>query len=133
MLYKLISVDNDDMTRIMKLQNLITNTVEECFDDSALISTENFNFMVIGRSYECKIKLFGRPIIQKTRESNTFKIIDTNSIIGQKSMAKVINNGNEYYIPKQKIMSYINKDIIEFLATRKDLIQVDNIIHGDLL
>lgn len=132
-MYELIEIAEDDATRFIKLKNVDTGIVEECFDDSALISEKNFNFMQIGQQYECKIKLFGRPVSEKTSNSITCKLINKEIVIGQKAMVEVQVNNSKYYIVKQKVREFLNGDSINFCFTRKDLIQVNNTIHADLL
>jgi len=132
-MYELIEIVEDVATRFVKLKNLDTGTVEECFDDSALLSDKDFNFMQIGQQYECKIKLFGKPVCEKTSNSITCKLINKEIMIGRKSMVEVQVNNSKYYIVKQKVREYLNCDNFNFCFTRKDLIQVNNIIHGDFL
>lgn len=66
-MYELKEIINDDVTRFIKLKNMDSGIVEECFDDSAVVSESNFDFMEIGHQYECKIKLFGEPDSEKQK------------------------------------------------------------------
>ena len=61
-MYELIDVVEDDATRFLKLKNIDTGIIEECFDDSAVVSDNNFGFMQKGQRYACKIKLLGKPL-----------------------------------------------------------------------
>lgn len=50
-MYELIDVVDYDVTRLLKLRNIDTGIIEECFDDSAVVSDNNFDFMQIGQQY----------------------------------------------------------------------------------
>lgn len=132
-MYELIDVVEDDATRLVKLKNIDTGIIEECFDDSAVVSDNNFDFMQIGQKYECKIKLFGKPLAERTSNSIICKVVNREVTIGQRAMVEVQISNSKYYIPRQKVSEYLDNDIFNFYFTRKDLVQVNNIIHADLL
>lgn len=132
-MYELIDSVEEDATRLIKLKNMATGVIEECFDDSAVVSDNNFDFMQIGQKYECKIKLFGKPLAERTGNSIICKVINKEIMIGQKAMVEVQIYNGKYYIPRQKVSEYLDSDSFNFYFTRKDLIQVNNIIHADLL
>ena len=56
-----------------------------------------------------------------------------NIIVGTNSMVKVLVDNDEYYIPQKKLVKAMYLDSFYFRYTRKDLIQVNNIIHADML
>lgn len=132
-MYELIEIIENDATRFLKLKNIDTNKIEECFDDSALVSNLNFNFMQVGQIYDCKIKLLGRPVDNRTDRSVTCRFVSKEITIGHKSLVKVQIDNSQYYISKQKIKDYLSGESFNFDFTRKDLIQVDNVIHADLM
>ena len=132
-MYELIDVVEDDATRLVKLKNIDTGIIEECFDDSAVVSDNNFDFMQIGQKYECKIQLFGKPLAERTSNSIICKVVNREVTIGQRAMVEVQISNSKYYIPRQKVSEYLDNDIFNFYFTRKDLVQVNNIIHADLL
>lgn len=132
-MYKVISISDDEMTRNVELENSNTGTIEECFDDSALISDINFDFITVGKEYECKIKLFGTVVQNMQDKTVICKIISKNEMVGTKKMVRVLVDNNEYYIPQKKVERYLDKEEFFFQYTRKDLIQVDNILHSDML
>lgn len=132
-MYELILVEDDEMTRIVKLRNLDTGTIEECFDDSAVVSDEGFNFMKVGKRYECKIKLFGKVVEEANDKSVLCTIVDRNIVIGTKNMIKITIGDDEYYLPQKKLADYLNEDTFIFNYSRKDLIQVNDVIHADML
>ncbi|MBR3683703.1 MAG: hypothetical protein IKL78_02375 [Lachnospiraceae bacterium] len=132
-MYEVIDIVDDDATRFIKLKNIDTDIIEECFDDSAVVSDNNFEFMQIGQKYECKIKLFGKPLAERTSNSIICKVVNREVVIGQRAMVEVEINNSKYYIPRQKVSEYLDNDVFHFCFTRKDLVQVNNIIHADLL
>ena len=132
-MYEVIDIVDDDATRFIKLKNIDTDNIEECFDDSAVVSDNNFEFMQIGQKYECKIKLFGKPLAERTSNSIICKVVNREVVIGQRAMVEVEINNSKYYVPRQKVSEYLDNDVFHFCFTRKDLVQVDNIIHADLL
>lgn len=54
-------------------------------------------------------------------------------MVGTKEMVKVLVENNEYYIPRKKVEKCLEKEMFFFRYTRKDLIQVDNVLHSDML
>ena len=132
-MYKVISIDTDEMTKTVKIKNLKIGTVDICFDDSELVSDKDFNFMKIGDEYECKIKLFGNVVSNIQENVVLCKLVNTSIMIGSKKMVMVLIENDAYYIPEKKLNKILNTDKFYFKYTRKDLIAVNNIIHADLL
>lgn len=132
MLYTLLKINESAATRTVELRNTATQTVDICFDDSALVSNNNFEFMKVDNSYDCKIKLFGKKVAEETEGSVKCKILEKDIFVGKKSFTKVLVKDDLYYIPRAKIGEN-PPDNFYFLYTRKDLIQVDTVLHGDLL
>ena len=133
-MYKVIFIKEYAMTRDIKLENSNTGTIDYCFDDSSVVNNNGFGFMKIGVEYECKIKLFGNVVKEIQDTSTVFcEILCRDVIIGKKSMIKVQVENDVYYIPQKKLENTINLKSFYFQFTRKDLIQVNNVIHADLL
>ena len=132
-MYELIDVEENDATRFLKLRNMNTGIIEECFDDSAVVSENNFGFMQKGQRYACKIKLLGKPPAEGKGDGILCNVLNKETIIGKKEMVEVQINNGSYYIPKQKVSEYLDSDSFHFCFTRKDLVQVNNIVHADLL
>lgn len=132
-MYRVVSIDSDEMTKNVEVKNLKTGTVDMCFDDSALVSDKNFDFMKEGNEYECKIKLFGNVVSNIQEKVVLCKIVNTSTIVGNKKMVKVLIGDDEYYIPQKKLNGILNTEQFYFKYTRKDLIEVDKVIHADLL
>lgn len=116
-MYKIISISEDEMTRNVELENSDTGTIEECFDDSSLISDINFDFLTIGKEYECKIKLFGNAVQNMHDKTVICKILSKNEMVGTKEMVKVLVENDEYYIPRKKVEKYLDKEMFFFRYT----------------
>ena len=127
-MYKLLSVEEAVATRSLELKNLNTGTIDLCFDDSAVTSFKNFDFMEINEVYDCKIYLLGE--LDDVGESVTY-IKDV--IIGTRDLSEVSNKkGDVYYIDKISISEFTNNEkLLNYKYTRKDIIQVNNTIHPD--
>ena len=130
-MHELVEISENTATRFVKLKNVYTSIVDECFDDSAVVSERNFGFMQIGQQYECKIKLFGKPSDKRMRGSVVCTVIDKEATIGEKPMVEVRVNDEKYYIAKKKVEEYLSRDYFYFFSTRKDLVQVNDVIHAD--
>lgn len=130
-MHKLIKINESTATRTVDLENELTGNIDTCFDDSALVSINNFEFMKVDDSYDCFIKLFGEMTNEDNQKSIKCKIISS-EMIGSKEFLKVLVDKEIYYIPRNKIGNEIKNDFL-FSFTRKDLIKVNGIIHDDLL
>ena len=97
-MYKLLSINDYDVTRDVVLQNQDTGTVDVCFDDSALISSDNFEFMKVGEIYDCKIKLLGSIKPKKTSKAVLWRTIEDADYHGMEKIAI----GNDYYYVSKK-------------------------------
>lgn len=132
-MYQVVFLQNDGMTRNIKLENSNTGTIDDCFDDSSLVSDKCFDFMEIGGKYDCKIKLFGNVVQKKHEKSVLCKVVCRDIMIGSYDMAKIVIKNDEYYILQKKIENYKNGEFFYFRYSRKDLIQVNEVIHADFL
>ncbi|HDM9257944.1 TPA: hypothetical protein P0377_000785 [Listeria innocua] len=132
-MYKLLSINDSIATRTMELENINTKKIDTCFDDSSLVSIDNnFDFMEIGKEHDCKIKLFGEPTATKSKKSVDCTVIDDNVMIGNVLLVKISVDNNIYYVSQEKVVPYLSARRFEFEFTRKDLIQVDDVVHEDL-
>ncbi len=132
-MYQLVEIIAYRMTRDVALKDLATDRIEMCFDDSDITSNEGFGFMQIGHQYDCKILLFGDPVAQKTDESVTCKVVHRNVVVGKWRLVEVQVNGGTYYVSQKRVQSFLDQGEFEYEFTRKDLIQVNDVIHGELL
>lgn len=134
-MYKVQKIKQYQVTRDVYLLNLESGTIDICFDDSDLTPFEDFYFITLNSVYDCKIQLSGVYTKYETEVSEKCVILEKDVIIGQRSCFKVLFDNNIYYIVQEKNETYeiINDEYINFIISRKDLIQVNDVIHGDLL
>ena len=137
-MYKLLSTSESEMTRYVKLENCKTGSIELCFDDSDVCSNgqKDFWFMKIGGMYECKILLFDSRIVpSKIRNENCTLCEWANKkiTVGNLEVIQVEANGDVYYVANKDIGDIENKNEFLLSFSRKDLIQVNEIILPRLL
>jgi len=132
-MYRVIKINRAVATRTIELLNEITGTQDLCFDDSALVSYSNFDFVAVGKAYDCKIELFGDFTEKKTDSSVEVRVINPKIMIGIKSMLEVQVGKDIYYIPQSDAEKINMNSRLYYEFTRKDLIQVDDVIHDDCL
>ena len=130
-MYKVMGFDEAVATRDVFLVNEETGTRETCFDDSALKGYENFSFMKQGEHYECKIVLFGRLGLPKESGLLACTVLERRVPVGVRKMAKVQVGQDIYYIPERELKDVGDVDVIYYSSSRRDLIQVDNVLHAD--
>ncbi|MCR4945251.1 MAG: hypothetical protein K5986_12650 [Clostridium sp.] len=138
MKYKFLKITGDiGFYRDVYLENEETGKIECCFDDSILSSTNNFEFMKIEESYECKIALFGtlaeKAVVSMPEYIVECTVIDRRCSIGRLNFMKVEVEGSTYYIQLVDLGEDFNNTKFKFQCTRKDLIQVDDVIHHRIL
>ena len=132
-MHKLTRIKKAAMTRDIELENLETGTLDFCFDDSALVSYDNFEFMEKDENYECKIKLFGEMAKDYGERVLKCNVVSTDILIGKKLFISVLVGEDMYYIYQHKLEHKCNQKEFLFLVSRKDIIQVNNVLHPDLL
>jgi len=132
-MHELVAVFESEATRELKLKNIDTETVDICFDDSALLGTKNFYFMTIGNYYDCKILLFGKPFLRKSDDATMCRVVGENIAIGNLPVIKVEIESNFYYIKESDISGIYGLNQFYFRISRKDLVQVNNVVHPYLL
>ena len=130
-MYKVMGFDEAVATREVFLLNEETGTRETCFDDSALMGYENFSFMKQGEHYECKIVLFGRLGLPKESGLLACTVLERRVPVGVRKMAKVQVGQDIYYIPERELKDVGDVGVIYYRSSRRDLIQVDNVLHAD--
>ena len=132
-MYKVIGFDEAVATRDVFLLNEETGTQETCFDDSALKGYENFSFMKQGEHYECKSVLFGRLGLPEESGLLACTVLERRVPLGVRKLAKVQVGQDIYYIPERELEGVGDVDVIYYSSSRRDLIQVDNVLHADYL
>lgn len=130
-MHKLLDITQNQVTRLVKLQNLSTGTVDVCFDDAALLDECNsFDFMQVGKDYDCMISLFGR--YEKENADGT--------VCCRQQGLRTVGNGvfivfmienDEYLIPKEDVPENIDSGNFYFRYSRKNLWAVDATVHPD--
>ena len=130
-MYKVIGFDEAVATRDVFLLNEETGTRETCFDDSALLGYENFSFMKQGEHYECKIVLFGRLGLPEESGLLACTVLERRVPLGVRKLAKVQVGQDIYYIPERELKDVGDVGVIYYRSSRRDLIQVDNVLHAD--
>ena len=128
-----MSIEESYVTRYLYLKNCKNGVIEFCFDDSDVRdeNQKDFWFMKVGERYECKIMLFGGPL--EPDEEITEKCMICRQIgpmekLGLYNIIPVESGGNIYYITEADAEEISNIEEFTYVATRKDLIQVDDVI-----
>ncbi len=136
-MHKLISTKQAAMTRFVMLKNKDTGTTDYCFDDSDFLDSEKagFYFMEEGKMYDCKILLFGdsKPGPGGVAKKVFCRVVRDNVVCGEARLVEVAVDNERYYVPRSDVEDQLKNGEFEYYYTRKDLIQVDNVIHGDYL
>ena len=132
-MYRVTGIKEYAATRDVLLLNEETGTQETCFDDSALKGYENFSFMKQGERYECKIKLFGRLGLPEDSDLLACTVLERRVPVGVRKLAKVQVGQDIYYILEKELKDVGDVDVIYYSSSRRDLIQVDNVLHADYL
>ena len=132
-MYKAMGFKEAVATRKVFLLNEETGTRETCFDDSALKGYENFSFLKQGELYECKIKLFGRLVLPEDSDLLACTVLERRVPVGVRKLAKVQVGQDIYYILEKELKDVGDVDVIYYSSSRRDLIQVDNVLHADYL
>ena len=132
-MYKVIKIYKGAATSFIDLLNLDTGTIDKVFDDSSVVSYDNFGFIKEGGIYDCKIELFGDFLNSKSDSSVEISLLETNVVVGNTRYLKVLINSDVYFIPESEARDIVLKKKMHYKFTRKDLIQVDDVIHADCL
>ncbi|MCL2137257.1 MAG: hypothetical protein FWH40_07050 [Coriobacteriia bacterium] len=132
-MYRVIDIHKAVATSFITLKNEDSGSVIRCFDDSRLMSAINFEFLEVGKSYDCKIELFGEFTDKVDHEDYvTVNGDEPEVVIGTTRYIKVVDNNDCYYIDKWKLDAIdLTKDPY-FWYSRMDLVQVNDIVHADL-
>ena len=130
-MYRVTGIKEYAATRDVLLLNEETGTRETCFDDSALLGYENFSFMKQGEHYECKIVLFGRLGLPEESGLLACTVLERRVPLGVRKLAKVQVGQDIYYIPERELKDVGDVGVIYYRSSRRDLIQVDNVLHAD--
>lgn len=134
-MHKMLKKEEAEMTRFVTLKNTMTGTEDYCFDDSDVVDAKHrdFWFMEIGKKYNCKIELFGDTEPGRGSEKVRCRVVNDSVLVGNRRRVEVKVGEDVYYVPRSDVEDQLKNGEFEYYYTRKDLIQVDNVIHGDYL
>lgn len=86
--------------------------------------------MKMNEVYECKIKLIGDPVNENDGDGVICKVINREVKLGKGVLVEVEVDRGKYYIPKNVVKEFLDRGSFKFDYFRKDLIQVNDVIHG---
>ena len=130
-MYRVVEVIDYALTRDVVLKNTETGTIDICFDDSLLASNINFGFLEEGKQYDCKIALLGN-IMENVQKGTILCTIVGKTVIGMREYFKVLVEEDIYYIRSKNISTDASTKQFLFQSFRKDLIEVNGILHFDI-
>lgn len=119
--------------RFVTLKNLKTGTIDYCFDRSDFPEDihPGFYFMKQGGVYDCKILLFGDTDIREDFPVADCRVLNPNVMFGNCRMVEVAAGQDVYYIYYSRVRDVIDAGHFQFQWTRKDLIQVNDVVLSD--
>jgi len=134
-MHRLISKEETQVTRFVTLKNVETGTEDYCFDDSDMVDVgrKDFWFMEVGKKYDCKILLFGSVKPSRFGKRVFCQVIRDNIARGRAHHVEVKVGEDIYYVPRSDVEDYLKDGKFYYYYTRKDLVQVNNTIHGKYL
>lgn len=122
--YKFVAEKRYMADRDVVLRNVETGTVEVCFDYSG-----KFEFMEVGKHYNCKIALFGWEKRKNIGEWREFEVVDKNVKIGESTYIKLKFIEDVYYVYRDSIERHVDNSKLAYEYSRKDLIEVDGVVE----
>lgn len=134
-MYKVIKIYKGAVTSFIDLLNLDTGTLDKVFDDSSVVDIgyDDFEFIKEGGIYDCKIELLDGFKSERTNTSVELEVIDPKAIVGNTKYWKVAIGNDVYYVPLSQTEGVNINGKLYYDIVRKDLIQVDDVIHADCL
>ncbi len=134
-MHRLISTKQALMSRVVILRNELTGTEDRCFDDSEFpgYEYEGFYFMEPGKTYECKIALFGDMEPSDAAEKALCRVLREDVICGRVHMVEVKVGQDIYYVRRSDVEGQRGQREFYFYYTRKDLIQVNDVVNHHLI
>jgi hypothetical protein len=124
-MYKVKEIIPYELTRDVVLQNSVGKPIE-VFDDSDLLGNNDFDFLKVGYSYNCKIGILGD--IEKNGRSFH---VEGREMIGNTVFTKLSDeNGDIFYLePDGPVLKELGQTV-KVDVERYDLLQVDDVIHS---
>ena len=134
MKYRVLKIEKCAITSFLDLQNMESGTEEKnCFDDSRAFGYKDFSFMEEGGVYDCKLALLGEFVDKADQFTKQVRILERNIAVGTWLFLKASIGRDIYYIPEADANNLDIQPVMQYSFTRKDLIQVDDVIHPDCL
>ena len=122
-MFKLIKIMNDEVTRDIVFESIETKKKYQVFDDSDILGKNQFDFLKVNQTYNCKFSIFGS--VDNTGQE--FNVIGLKKI-GYMDFAKIQNMvGDIFYFPNSS--KFKENGIVHIKVDRYDLIEVNGIIH----
>lgn len=124
-MYKVKDIISYEFTRTIVLQGEDNQQIR-VFDDSDLLGNDDFKFLHVDHSYNCKIGILG-----DISESGELFVVNGREKIGTTWFVKLNDDHqNVFYLePDTNNLNDWGKSL-RIEIERYDLLQVDNIIHG---
>ncbi|MCL2137290.1 MAG: hypothetical protein FWH40_07220, partial [Coriobacteriia bacterium] len=116
---------------LVEILNEETGTIDECLDDSSFASDwVNFAFLQFDAPCHCRIELLGR-FVEGPVPDSVHVLPDAPVIaVGRRSFVEASNDkGDVYYVSTAELEGIDLEKTPYYAYTRKDLIQVDGVIH----
>lgn len=130
-MYKVLEMIEYDITRDIIVQNEETGTIDECFDDTDIAGKNCFEFVKQGKLYDFKIALFGVRVDSASTVAVKCQI-KKELLVGDEKFFEVLVGKDVYYVYRKDLPDDFHEDTFFFYCTRKDLIQVDDVIYPHL-
>lgn len=114
------------------MRNTETGTEDYCFDFSDMFNgtAKDFSFMKVGKTYDCKILLFGEPYKTPSGERVLCRVTNDDVVIGNGRCVEVKVGKDIYYVPRSDVEDQLKNGSFFYYYSRKDLIMVDGIVNG---
>ena len=130
-MHRFLSTKQAQMTRYVTLENVETGTMDYCFDNSDFPGGEyeGFYFMEEGKTYNCKIGLFGDIHPETGGTKVLCRVIREDVLVGKRHRVEVRVGKDIYYVPRKEVEERLENGAFYYYYTRKDLIQVDDVVN----
>lgn len=124
-MYKLNKIINYEVTRDLILESEESKQEYKVFDDSDILGNNKFDFLEVGKKYQCKINIFGD--ISDSNNGTKFLVLGKEKV-GNRYFEKIANEmGDVFFVP---ICDFSKTDSIIYVNIRRyDLLAVNNIIY----
>ena len=126
-LYKVINIENYEVTRDIILESTFSKHRYTAFDDSDLIGTDQFSFIRAQEMYNCKLGILG----DISSQGEQYSVLSREQI-GKINLVKFSNSYGDYFYFPEDPQIEIGKNIL-LDVKRYDLLAVDEMINDRTL